>query len=146
MLKEQLLQDFKDAMRDKDTLKKDTITMIRAAILQIEKDTQKELSENEIIEIISKELKKRKETLTDLEKSGRKDLISKVNEEIAIIKAYLPAELTREEIEQIVSETISETGATTMKDMGKVMQALKEKTAGRADNKVVNEIVRAKLA
>ena len=146
MLKEQLLQDFKDAMRDKDTLKKDTITMIRAAILQIEKDTQKELSENEIIEIISKELKKRKETLADLEKSGREDLISKVNDEISIIKVYLPAELSREELEKIVADTVAEVGATTMKDMGKVMQALKEKTAGRADNKLVNELVRAKLA
>ena len=146
MLKEQLLQDFKDAMKDKDTLKKDTITMIRAAILQIEKDTQKELSENEVIEIISKELKKRKETLSDLEKSGREDLISKVNDEISIIKVYLPAELSREELEKIVSDTISEIGATSMKDMGKVMQALKEKTAGRADNKLVNELVRAQLA
>ena len=146
MLKEQLLQDFKDAMRDKDALKKDTITMIRAAILQIEKDTQKELSENEIIEIISKELKKRKETLSDLEKSGREDLISKVNDEISIMKVDLTAELSREELEKIVSDTISEIGATSMKDMGKVMQALKEKTAGRADNKLVNELVRAKLA
>ena len=146
MLKEQLLQDFKDAMREKDALKKDTITMIRAAVLQIEKDTQKELSENEIIEIISKELKKRKETLADLEKSGREDLISKVNDEINIIKAYLPAELSREELEKIVSDTISELEASSMKDMGKVMQALKEKTAGRADNKVVNELVRARLA
>lgn len=146
MLKETLLQDFKEAMKNKDLLKKDTITMIRAAILQIEKDTQKELSENEIIEIISKELKKRKETLADLEKTGRDDLMTQVNEEIAIIKAYLPAELSREELEKIVSDTVSELGATSMKDMGKVMQALKEKTAGRADNKLVNELVRAKLA
>ncbi|MBQ9280323.1 MAG: GatB/YqeY domain-containing protein [Clostridia bacterium] len=146
MLKEQLLQDFKDAMREKDALKKDTITMIRAAILQIEKDTQKELSENEVMEIISKELKKRKETLTDLEKSGREDLISKVNDEINIIKAYLPAELSREELEQIVSDTVAQLGASSMKDMGKVMQALKEKTAGRADNRLVNELVKAKLA
>ena len=101
MLKEQLLEDFKNAMKDKDELKKNTIMMIRSAILQIEKDTQKEVSENEILEIISKELKKRKETLADIEKSGRDDLISKVNEEIAIIKAYLPEELSKEEIEKI---------------------------------------------
>lgn len=145
MLKERLLQDFKDAMKEKNELKKNTIMMIRAAILQIEKDTQKEVSENEIIEIISKELKKRKETLADIEKSGREDLINTVNEEIAVIKAYLPEELSREEIEKIVEETISEVGATTMKDMGKVMQAVKPKTAGRADNKVINDIVRAKL-
>ena len=145
MLKERHLQDFKEAMKEKNELKKDTITMIRASILQIEKDTQKELSENEVIEIIAKELKKRKETLAELENSGREDLLSKVKEEIAIIKAYLPAELSREEIEKIVAETIAELGASSLKDMGKIMQALKEKTAGRADNKVLNELVRARL-
>ena len=104
------------------------------------------MSENEIIEIISKELKKRKETLADIEKSGREDLIANVNEEMAVIKAYLPEELSREEIEKIIADTIAEIGANTMKDMGKVMQAVKPKMAGRADNKLVNEIVKAKLA
>ncbi len=146
MLKEQLMEDFKSAMREKNEAKKNTITMIRSAILQVEKDTQKEMTENEIIEIISKELKKRRETLVDIEKSGRDDMIASVNEEIAIIKAYLPEELSREEIEKIIVETIAEIGATTMKEMGKVMQAVKPKVAGRADNKIVNEIVREKLA
>lgn len=146
MLKEQLMQDFKDAMKEKNEVKKNTIMMIRSAILQIEKDTQKELSENDIIEIIAKELKRRKETLTDIEKSGRDDLIQNVNDEMAIIKAYLPEELSREEIEKIVCETIAEVGATTIKDMGKVMQGVKTKTAGRADNKTVNEIVKEKLS
>ena len=146
MLKEQLMEDFKNAMKEKNELKKNTIMMIRSAILQVEKDTQKEMSENEIIEIISKELKKRKETLTDIEKSGREDLIANVNEEIVVIKAYLPKELSKEEIEKIIVDTIAEIGANTMKDMGKVMQAVKPKMAGRADNKLVNEIVKAKLA
>ena len=146
MLKEQLMEDFKNAMKEKNEIKKNTIMMVRSAILQVEKDTQKELSENEIIEIISKELKKRKESVSDIEKSGRTDLLANINEEIAIIKAYLPEELSKEEIEQIVVETITEVGATTMKEMGKVMQAVKPKVAGRADNKLVNEIVRAKLA
>ncbi len=146
MLKEQLMEDFKNAMKEKNDLKKNTIMMIRSSILQVEKDTQKEMSENEIIEIISKELKKRKETLADIEKSGREDLIANVNEEMAVIKAYLPEELSREEIEKIIVDTIAEIGANTMKDMGKVMQAVKPKMAGRADNKLVNEIVKAKLA
>ena len=145
MLKEQLLEDFKNAMKEKNELKKNTIMMIRSAILQVEKDTQKEISENEIIEIISKEMKKRKESLGDYEKSGREDLIKNINDEIAIIKAYLPEELSKEEIEKIIVETIAEIGAATMKDMGKVMQAVKPKMAGRADNKLVNEIVKAKL-
>lgn len=146
MLKEQLMEDFKNAMKEKQELKKNTIMMVRSAILQVEKDTQKELSENEIMEIISKELKKRKESVADIERSGRADLLANINEEIAIIKAYLPEELSKEEIEKIIIETIAEVGATTMKDMGKVMQAVKTKVAGRADNRLVNEIVRAKLA
>lgn len=146
MLKEKLLEDFKNAMKEKDELKKNTIMMIRSAILQIEKDTQKELSENEILEIIAKELKKRKETLSDIEKSGRDDLISEVNNEIAIIKAYLPEELSKEEIEKIVAEAIKESGATSIKEMGKVMQIAKAKTAGRADNKMLSDLIRSSLA
>lgn len=133
-------------MKEKDDLKKNTIMMIRSAILQIEKDTQKEVSENEIIDIIAKELKKRKETLTDIEKSGREDLVDNVNREIEIIKSYLPEELSKEELEKIISETIVEIGATSMKDMGKVMQAVRAKVTGRADNKLVNEIVKSKLS
>lgn len=146
MLKEKLLEDFKNAVKEKDELKKNTIMMIRSAILQIEKDTQKELSENEILEIIAKELKKRKETLSDIEKSGRDDLISEVNNEIAIIKAYLPEELSKEEVEKIVAEAIKESGATSIKEMGKVMQIAKAKTAGRADNKMLSDLIRSSLA
>ncbi len=145
MLKEKLLQDFKEAMKEKNELKKNTIMMIRAAILQIEKDSQKEVLDEQIIEIMSKELKKRKESLTDYEKSGRTDLIEQINKEIAIIKEYLPEELTEEEIRKIVTEAIEETGAQTIKDMGKVMQVAKQKATGRADNKVINEIVKSIL-
>ena len=128
MLKEKLLQDFKEAMKEKNELKKNTVMMVRAAVLQIEKDTQKEVLDDQILEIIAKEVKKRKESLADYEKSGREDLIRQINDEIAIVK--------------IVEEAIKETGAETIKDMGKVMQAAKAKSAGRADNKVINEIVR----
>ena len=135
MLKEKLMQDFKDAMRDKDELKKNTVMMIRAAILQVEKDTQKELDDNSITEIIAKELKKRKDSLEEIQKTDRQDMIDQVNSEIAIIKAYLPEELSEEELTSIINETIAEVGATSMKDMGKVMQAVKAKTTGRADGK-----------
>ena len=146
MLKEKLLQDFKEAMKEKNELKKNTIMMVRAAILQIEKDTQKELNDDAILEILAKEIKKRKDSLEDIEKSGREDLIKQVNDEMAIIKAYLPKELSLEELEKIIEEVIAETGATSMKDMGKVMQAAKAQTAGRADNKIINEIVKKKLS
>ena len=145
MLKEKLLQDFKDAMKEKDELKKNTVMMVRAAVLQIEKDTQKEVLDDQIIEIMAKEVKKRKESLADYEKSGREDLIEQINKEIEIIKAYLPEELSIEEIRKIVEEAISETGATSIKDMGKVMGAAKTKAAGRADNKVINDIVKELL-
>ena len=146
MLKEKLLQDFKEAMKEKNELKKNTIMMVRAAILQIEKDTQKELNDDAILEILAKEIKKRKDSLEDIEKSGREDLMKQANDEMAIIKAYLPKELSLEELEKIIEEVIAETGATSMKDMGKVMQAAKAKTAGRADNKIINEIVKKKLS
>lgn len=145
MLKEKLLQDFKEAMKAKDELRKNTIMMVRAAILQIEKDTQKEMTDDQIIEIMAKEVKKRKESLADYEKSGRTDLIDGINNEISIIKAYLPEELSLEEIKKIVEEAIKETGATTIKDMGKVMQCAKAKSCGRADNKVINDIVKELL-
>jgi uncharacterized protein YqeY len=119
--------------------------MIRAAILQIEKDTQKELDEVAITEVIAKELKKRKDSIGDYEKSGRQDLLNQLNEEIAIIKGYLPEELSTEELTSIIEATINEVGATSMKDMGKVMQAVKGKTAGRADGKAINEIVKRML-
>lgn len=145
MLKEKLLQDFKEAMKEKNELKKNTIMMVRAAVLQIEKDTQKEVQDEQIIEIMAKEVKKRKESLADYEKSGREDLILQINNEIEIIKAYLPEELSEDEIRKIVEEAIKETGAETIKDMGKVMGAAKSKAAGRADNKVINDIVKELL-
>ena len=142
MLKEKLMEDLKSAMKDKDEVKKNTITMIRAAILQIEKDTQTQLDDNAILEIIAKEAKKRKDSLADFEKSGREDLISQINSEISIIKNYLPEELSVEELTKIITDTVAEVGATSIKDMGKVMQSVKTKTTGRADGKTINEIVK----
>ncbi len=146
MLKEKLMEDLKDSMKNHDEVKKNTVTMIRAAIKQIEVDKRVELEDNEIVEIISKEAKKRKDALAEFEKAGRDDLISQTNEELAIIKTYLPEELSVEELTSIIEETIKEVGAETMKDMGKVMQAVKTKTAGRADGKTINEIVKSKLS
>ena len=146
MLKEKLMEDLKDAMKNHDEVKKNTVTMIRASIKQIEVDKKVVLEDNEIIDIISKEAKKRKDALAEFEKAGREDLINQTNEELAIIKGYLPEELSTEELEKIIVDTIAEVGAETMKDMGKVMQAVKAKTSGRADGKTINEIVKAKLS
>ena len=145
MLKEKLLEDLKNCMKEKNVLRKNVIQMIRAAILQVEKDKQIELEDNQILEIIAKESKKRKDSLGDFEKSGREDLINQVKEEIAIIAEYLPKELSREEIEVIVKQVIEETGATSMKDMGTVMKGAKEKCGAAADGRTINEIVKGLL-
>ena len=146
MLKEKLLDDLKTCMKEKNVLRKNVVQMIRAAILQVEKDKQIELDDNQILEIIAKESKKRKDSLSDFEKSGREDLINQVKEEIAIIAEYLPKELTREEIEEIVKEVIAKTGATSMKDMGQVMRGAKEKCGAAADGKTINEVVKGLLS
>ena len=145
MLKEKLMEDLKESMKEKQVLRKNVIQMIRAAILQVEKDKQIELDDNQILEIIAKEAKKRKDSLADYEKSGRKDLIDQVKEEINIISEYLPKQLSKEEITNIVKEVIEEVGATSIKDMGKVMKSAKEKIGAAADGKAINEVVRELL-
>ena len=146
MLKEKLLEDMKVSMRDKKIIRKNVIQMVRAAILQVEKDKQIELNDEQITEIIAKESKKRKDSLADYEKSGRQDLIDQINEEIEILSEYLPKPLTTEEIEKIVEEVIASTGANTMKDMGIVMKEAKAKIGPAADGKTINEIVKQKLS
>lgn len=145
-IKQDLMAALKEAMQNKDTLKKDTITMLRAAILQVEKDGQKELSESEIQAIVAKEVKKRKESIADFEKGGRQDLVEQTNKEIEILSNYLPEQLSEAQVVELVVATISAVGATGMKDMGKVMGALREKTAGKADGKLVSDVVKAELA
>lgn len=145
MLKEKLMSDLKDSMKNKEALRKNVIQMIRAAVLQVEKDKQIELDDSQIIEIIAKESKKRKDSLVDYEKSGREDLINQIKEEIDIISVYLPKQLSRDEITNIVKEVILKTGADSIKDMGKVMKGAKEKIGAAADGKTINEIVRELL-
>ena len=138
MLKERLLEDMKVSMREKKVIRKNVIQMVRAAILQVEKDKQIELTDDQIIEVIAKESKKRKDSLSDYEKSGREELIAQVNEEIEILAEYLPKPLSKEELEKIIEEVITAVGATTMKEMGAVMKAVKEKVGAAADGKTVN--------
>ena len=145
-MKEQLLQDLKEAMREKDTIKKDAITMLRASILQVEKDTQKTLNDDEICAIVAKEVKKRKESLKEYEEANREDIVESLKREIEVLSKYLPEQLTKEEIEKLVEQAIVESQATSMSDMGKVMSILRPKTAGKADGKLVSDIVKEKLA
>ena len=146
MLKEKLLDDLKEAMKDKNLIRKNTVQMIRAAVLQVEKDKQIELTDEQVVEIIAKEAKKRKDAAKDFENSGREDLINQNNCEIAILSEYLPKQLTIEEIEVIVKKIIEETGATTIKDMGIVMKKTKEQTGAAAEGKVISDIVKKLLS
>ncbi len=145
-MKEELLLELKDAMKNKDELRKNTITMVRAAILQVEKDEKRELSESDMAAIIAKEVKKRKESIEDFKKAQRQDLVDDLNKEIEILSKYLPKQLTKEEIETLVDNAIKSTSASGPRDMGKVMQALRPEIAGKADGKLVSDIVKAKLA
>ena len=145
MLKEKLMQDLKDAMKEKNDIKKNTVQMVRASILQVEKDKGIQLEDNQIIDIIAKEVKKRKDAALDFEKSGRDDLIAQNNAEIEVLINYLPKQLSKEEIEEIVKKVIEEIGASSMKDMGMVMKGAKEKIGASADGKTINEIVKSLL-
>ena len=139
MLKEKLLEDLKSAMKEKNTNKKNAVQMVRTAILQIEKDKGIEVTDEQIIDIIAKEVKKRKDSLADFEKANRQDLIDQINEEIEVLEGYLPKQLTDEEVEEIISIIVTEVGGTKIKDMGKVMKEAKAQIGARADGKRINE-------
>ena len=145
-MKEELLKALKEAMKEKDELKKDTITMLRAAILQVEKDDKKVLTQSEMEAIVAKQIKSRKESLDDYKKANRGDIVSKIEKEIEILTEYLPEQLTLDEIKKLVSEAIEKTGAASPRDMGKVMQEIRSKIAGKADGKVVSDMVKQMLA
>ena len=142
MLKEKLMEDLKVSMREKNNLRKNTIQMVRAAILQIEKDKGIEVDDNKILEIIAKEVKTKKDALSDFEKAGREDLINQTNAEIAVLQEYLPKQLTKEEIKAELEKVISDLGATSMKDMGAVMKEAKAKMGASADGKTINEVAK----
>ena len=142
MLKEKLMEDLKESMKNKNTIRKNTIQMVRAAILQIEKDKGIEVEDNKILEIISKEVKTKKDVLKDFEKAERQDLIDQTNQEISVLQEYLPKQLSREEVKSEVEKIIAEIGATSMKDMGAIMKEAKAKMGASADGKTINEVAK----
>ena len=141
-LKEQLKIDLKEAMRAKDILKRDTIRAINTMIKQIEVDQRVELDDNEVIKLIQKGIKQREEAMTQFKEASRDDLAKTEQDQIDIFALYLPKQLTDDELEQIIKEIVQEVGATTMKDMGKIMNPAKEKIGGGADGKRINEMVK----
>ncbi|SDW88476.1 GatB/YqeY domain-containing protein [Paenibacillus sp. CF384] len=140
-LSERLNDDMKQAMKSQEKFKLTTIRMIRASIKNLEIDLKRPLEDAEVLDILSREIKQRKDSLQEFQKAGRDDLTKDVAAEIEIISVYLPQQLTEEEIKLIVQQTIQETGASSKAEMGKVMSALLPKTKGRADGKLVNTFV-----
>lgn len=144
--KEKLSQSLKDAMRAKDDIAKRTIRMALAAVKNAEIDQQTELEETAVLAILQKEVKMRRETIEGAEQAGREDLIAEAEAEIILLESFLPKSLSPEELEAIVSDAIAEVGATSMREMGQVMQIVMPKVQGRADGKEVNQIVRRLLS
>jgi len=141
-LVERLNSDMKQAMKDKDKDKLSVIRMLKAS-LQNEgiKLGKQELSEDEELTVLSRELKQRKDSLQEFDKAGRQDLTDKLHAEIAIVESYMPKQLSEEELDALVTEAIAQTNATSKADMGKVMSAIMPKVKGKADGSLVNKLV-----
>lgn len=144
-LKEQLTSDMKEAMKAHDKDRLAVIRMVRGAIRQQEIDGKKELNDDDVIAVISKEVKMRKDSIDEFSKGGRDDLVAKTQAEIEVLMPYLPQQLSEAEVKGLVEEAVAATKAATPKDMGKVMGVLMPKVKGRADGKMVNTIVRSML-
>ena len=133
-------------MRAHDALRRDVLRMAEAAVYSVEKKEHRELSDDEVVAVLAREVKTRRETIDAFRAGGRDDLAAKEEAEIAILSGFLPEQLTDDEIQTLVDEAIARTGAASAKDLGRVMGAVSPKTRGRADGKRVSAIVAASLA
>ena len=145
-LKAKLQADLKTAMKEKDTFKRDVIRFIMSAIKQIEVDERKELSDEDIEAILVKQIKQRNDAIEQFKEGGRDDLVEKNEKELKILKSYLPEPLSEDEIREVLKEIIAQTGAKSIKDMGKVMGVAKSKIGSRAEGRVINQIAKELLA
>lgn len=144
-IKEKLQEDWKAALKAKDKFRANTISTAKSAILLVEKTDNIKLEDDEVINILAKEVKQRRESMLEFEKGNRQDLVDECNAELKILMEYLPQQLSEEEIKQIVKDSADEMGASSIKDMGKVMSAIRPKIVGRADGKLVSQIVKEYL-
>lgn len=145
-LKERITAEMKDAMRAADKERLLTIRMIQAAIKQREVDERITLDDSQVLAVIEKMIKQRREAIAQFEAGGRADLVAKEAAELQQLQAYLPAQLSSEELTALVREAIAETGAASIKDMGKVMALLKTRAAGKADMSAVSALIKSELA
>lgn len=144
-LKEQLRADLTTAMREGQTQRRDVLRMVMAAIKQTEVDTRQTLNDDGVQDVLRKQLKQRQESIADYSRAGRQNEVDRELAESAIIEGYLPQMMSRDEIEQLARTIISETGATDPKNIGQVMSLLMPHVKGRADGRLVNEVVRSLL-
>lgn len=140
-----LLSALKDAMKNKDKERRDVIRLIQSAIKQVEIDERRELSDDEVMSILQKEAKKRRESIVELNNAGRSDSAENEQNELTIIEEFLPKRLTDDELKPIVQDAIDEVGATSMKEMGQIMKVVMPKVQGLADGRQVNTIVKELL-
>lgn len=147
LIKERLNEDMKQAMKDKEAgkLRLSVIRMVRSNIKNVEIDRKKELTEEEVLDVLAKEVKMRRDSIEEFKKGNRPDLVETLEQEIAVLMDYLPQQMSEEEVRAVVADTVRETGASSPKEMGKVMAALMPKVKGRADGKLVNAIVKEML-
>lgn len=144
-LKQKLKDDLKLAMREKNIVKRDSIRSINTMIKQIEVDERKELNDEDILKLIQKGIKQREEAITQYKEASREDLVEKEQEQVDVFKEYMPQQLSDEDLETQMKDIIAEVGATTIKDMGKVMGTASKKLAGVADGKRINEMTKKLL-
>ncbi|EIW17206.1 MULTISPECIES: GatB/YqeY domain-containing protein [Pelosinus] len=146
-LKERLTEDMKQAMKDKESgkLRLSVIRMVRANIKNVEIDSKQELSDDEVLGVVSKEVKMRRDSIEEFTKGNRLDLVENLEQEIEVLMKYLPEQLSETEVRTLVEQAVAESKAVSPKEMGKVMAVLMPKVKGRADGKMVNTIVREML-
>ena len=144
-LRERINQDLKTAMKEKDVKKRDALRLLTSAFKQIEVDERKELTDDDVIKIIQKQVKSRNDSIVQYKEAGRDDLMQIELDEIAVFTPYLPAQLSDDELSAELSKIIAQVGASTMKDMGKVMGMASKQLAGKADGKRINECVKGLL-
>lgn len=141
-----LQNEMKEALKNKNKEKLSTIRMLISEIKKVQIDLKKELDDNEVLSIIQRYAKQRREAIEQYKKAGRNDLVEKEEKELNIVLEFLPKQLTEKEIEEIVDSTIKELNATSMRDMGKVMKTVMEKVKGRAEGSIVSRIVKSRLS
>ncbi|MEQ2526236.1 GatB/YqeY domain-containing protein [Robertmurraya yapensis] len=145
-LLERLNQDMKQAMKNKEKDKLSVIRMVKASLQNEALKLGQELSEDEELTVLSREVKQRKDSLHEFEKAGREDLVEKIRTELQYVEEYMPQQLTEEEVSKIVQESIAEVGASSKAEMGKVMAAIMPKVKGKADGSLVNKLVQQHLS